>query len=80
VTTAVNRFLKTFALLIVSLFVLVTGVDAALDHLNQASMQNSFTIYNEQGHVILAYDGDLNACKAYAKPSSVAPPSFFHRT
>jgi len=75
-----NRFLKTFALLVASLFIVVSGVDAALDHLSHSVTQNSFTVYNEHGTVILAYDGDLNACKAYAKPGSVAVPSFLHRT
>ena len=75
-----KRFLKTFALLIVSLFLVVSGVDAALDHLSHSVTQNSFTVYNEQGSLVLAYDGDLNACKAYAKPGPVAAPSFLHRT
>jgi hypothetical protein len=75
----VKRFLKTFALLIVSLFLVVSGVDAALDHLSHSATQSSFTVYNEQGGVVLAYNGDLNACKAYVKPGPVAVP-FLHRT
>jgi hypothetical protein len=80
VTTNVKRFLKTFVLLMVSLFLVVSGVDAALDHLSHSVTQNSFTVYNEQGSVVLAYDGDLSACKAYAKPGPVAAPGFLHRT
>jgi len=76
----VKRFLKTLALLVVSLFLLVSGVDAALDHLCHSVAQSSFTVVNEQGGVVLAYDGDLNACKAYAKPGPIAAPSFLHRT
>ena len=75
-----KRFLKTFALLIVSLFLVVSGVNRALDHLSHSETQNSFTVYNEQGSVVLAYDGDLSVCKAYAKPGPVAVPSFLHRT
>jgi hypothetical protein len=75
-----KRFLKTFALLIVSLFLVVSGVDAALDHLSHSVTQNSFTVYNEQGTAVLAYDGDLSVFKAYAKPGPVAVPSFLHRT
>jgi hypothetical protein len=74
----VKRFLKTFVFLIVSLFLVVSGVDAALDHLSHSVTQNSFTAYSAQGRVILAYNGDLSACKAYAKP--VAAPGFLHRT
>ena len=75
-----KRFLTTFALLIVSLFLVVSGVDKALDHLSRSVTQNSFTVYDEQGSVVLAYDGDLNACKAYARPGAVAVPGFLHRT
>ncbi len=75
-----KRFLKTSALLIVSLFIVVTGVDAALDHLSHSPSQSSFTVYSENGGVILAYDGDLSVCKAYAKPGPVVTPGFFHRT
>jgi hypothetical protein len=72
----VKRFLKTLALLIVSLFLLVSGVDAALDHLSHGVTQNSLTVYNEQGTVVLAYNGDMSGCKVYVKPV----PSFLHRT
>jgi hypothetical protein len=75
-----KRFLKTFVLLIVSLFLVVSGVDRALDHLSHSVTQNSFTVYNEQGSVVLAYDGDLSVCKAYGKPGPIAVPSFLHRT
>ena len=80
VSTNVKRFLKTFAFLIVSLFLVVSGVDAALDRLSHSVTQNSFTVYNEQGSVVLAYDGDLSVCKAYAKSGPVAAPGFLHRT
>jgi hypothetical protein len=76
----VKRFIKTFALLIVSLFLVVSGVDKALDRLSHTGTENSFTVYNEQGRVVLAYNGDLNGCKAYAKPGLVAAPGFLHRT
>jgi hypothetical protein len=76
----VKRFLKTLALLIVSLFLVASGVDAALDHLSRGVTQNSFTVYNEQGTVILAYNGDLSVCKAFAKPGPIAVPTFLHRT
>jgi hypothetical protein len=73
-----KRFLKTLVLLIVSLFLVVSGVDKALDRLSHSVTQSSFTVYNGQGSVVLAYDGDLSVCKAYAKP--VAAPGFLHRT
>jgi len=76
----VKRFLTTFVLLIISLFLVASGVDAALDHLSHSVTQNSFTVYNEQGNVVLAYNGDLSACKAYARPGQVASPGFLHRT
>jgi hypothetical protein len=76
----VKRFLKTLALLVVSLFLVVSGVDAALDHLSHSVTQNSFTVYDEEGTAVLAYDGDLNACKVFVKPGTVSAPGFLHRT
>lgn len=75
-----KRFLKTFALLIVSLFLVVSGVDAALDHISHSAAQNTVTVYNEQGRVVLAYNGDLTTCKVCLKPGPVAVPFFLHRT
>ena len=75
-----KRFLKTLVLLIVSLFLVVSGVDAALDRMSHSATQNSVTVYSEQGTVVLAYDGDLSACKLYAKPGQIVAPSFLHRT
>jgi hypothetical protein len=72
----VKRFLKVFALLIVSLFLVASGVDAALDHFSHSSAQSSFSVYDEKGATLFAYDGDLNTCKAFAKPT----PVFLHRT
>jgi len=72
----VKRFLKVFAFLIVSLFLVATGVDAALDHLSHTSTQNSVSVCDAQGTTLFAYSGDLSVCKAFAKPS----PIFLHRT
>ena len=73
-----KQFLRIFTLLIVSLFLAVSGIDAALDHLSRSVTQSSLTGYNEQGNAILAYNGDLNAGKAaYAKPG---PASLLHRS
>jgi hypothetical protein len=76
----VKRFVKTLTLLIASLFLVASGVDAALDHLSRSANQSSLTVYSAQGAVLVAYQGDLNACKAYAKPGPVAVPTFLHRT
>jgi hypothetical protein len=76
----VKRFLKTLAFVMVSLFVLVSGVDAALDHISHSVTQSSFTVYDEQGSVLFAYEGDLSDCKVCLKPSSVTTPTFLHRT
>ena len=75
-----KRFLKTLALLVVSLFLVVSGVDAALDHISHSQTQSCFTVYTAKGSIELAYDGDLNAFKAYAKPVAAAVPGFLHRT
>ena len=69
-----KRFLKTFLFLIVSLFLVVSGVDRALDHLSRADTQNSFTAYSEQGTVVLAYQGDINGLRVCMKPGAVVTP------
>jgi hypothetical protein len=78
--THVKRFLKTLALLTVSLFLVASGVDAALDHLSHSVTQSSFTEYNECDRVILAYNGDLSAYKACTKPGPAAAPILLHRS
>ena len=75
-----KRFLKTAALLIVSLFLIVSGVSSALDRLSRSDSQNEYTLYDERGEVVIAYTGDLSLCKACLKPESVAAPSLFHRS
>jgi len=80
VTSNLKRFLKTFALLIASLFLVASGVDAALDHLSHSVTENSFTSYSQQGEIIFAYDGDLAACKTCEKPVTPSTPLFLHRS
>ena len=79
-----QRFPKIFTLLIVTLFLLVSGVDATLDHMTGSTAQNSFVWYNEKGAVTLAYNGDLNLCKPYVKPplptSGLPRVLILHRT
>jgi hypothetical protein len=75
----VKRFLKPLAFLMVSLVCIASGLDVALDRLSDSPTQSSLTVYNEQGTVVLAYSGDLRACKAYAKPAVIVP-TFLHRT
>ena len=73
-----KRFLKISVLLLVSLFVLVSGLDATLDHLNRSTTQNAFTWYDEKGEAVISYNGDLAYCKAYAKPVPIVPVGFVH--
>lgn len=75
-----KRSLQIFTFLLVALLLLVSGVNTALDHLTSSPAQNSFTWYNEKGEIIMAYNGDLNQCRAYVKPGRTALPRFFHRT
>ncbi len=75
-----KRFLKTIVLLVVSLFFVVSGVDAALDRLAHSPAQGSLTVYDEQGGIVLAYDGDLSGNKPFGKLAPVVTPGFFHRT
>ena len=76
-----KRFLITLGLLIVSLFALVTGVDAALDHAAKSPAQNSLVIYDDQGRTLFAYNGDLNDCNVSIRPSPILTgPHFLHRT
>ncbi len=76
-----KRFLITLGLLIVGLFALATGVDAALDHIAKSPAQNSLVIYDDQGRALFAYNGDLNDCNVCIRPSSsLTGPHFLHRT
>jgi hypothetical protein len=72
----VKRFLKVFALLVISLFFIASGLDAALDHYSHTPLQNSISLCDEKGTTLFVYSGDLSVCKAF-KP---AGPVFLHRT
>jgi len=69
---AVKRFTKTFILLIISLFVLVSGVNVTLDRLSQSPTQSTYTFYNEKGVAVFAYTGDLKYCPACFRPGPVS--------
>jgi hypothetical protein len=76
-----KRFLITLGLLTVSLFALISGVNAALDRYAHSPAQNSFEVYDDQGRTLFAYSGDLNDCNVGVKPTSAfAVPRFLHRT
>ncbi len=74
-----KRFLKTLSLLIVALLLLVSGVDATLDHLARSVAQNTFTCYDEKGQAVLAYSGEVALSQRF-RPMRVAVPAFLHRT
>lgn len=65
-----KRFIKIFVLLIVCLFVVVSGVDATLDHMSHSATQNSFVWYTDKGESVFVYHGDLALCQSYTKPTS----------
>jgi hypothetical protein len=75
-----QRHLKIFTLLLVTLFLLMAGLNSVLDRQSRETKQSSFVWYNEKGEVILAYEGDLNLCQAYVKPLTATPPASLHRT
>jgi hypothetical protein len=77
---AMKRFLKTLVLLVASLFLIGSGVNAALDRLTHSAKQNSFTVYNQHGNLVFAYNGDLNACRVCVKPGPTTAPIFLHRS
>lgn len=76
-----KRFLVTLGLLCVSLFALLTGVNAALDRMTDSPAQSSFVIYDDHGHALFAYSGNLNDCTVCVRPTaSFIGPRFLHRT
>jgi hypothetical protein len=62
-----KRFLKTFALLIVSLFLVVSGVNTGLDHLSRSTALSNYTQYDDKGTLVLTYSGDLKQFKPSIK-------------
>jgi hypothetical protein len=63
------------------LFLVVTATDSALARCAHSANQSSFTLFDEDGAVLMAYQGDLNACKAYVKPMApTVTPIILHRT
>ena len=68
-----KRFLKVLTLLVIALFLLVSGVDVTLDHLSRTVTQSAFTCYDQKGRVVASYSGDLTLCPISFKPQPVAP-------
>jgi hypothetical protein len=76
----VKRFLKVFCLLIISLLLLATGVDATLDRLAHSPSQNSFTWYNAKGDAVVAYEGQAALAQGFSHPIRPTPSGLLHRT
>ena len=74
-----NRFFKTFSLLLVILVLLVTGLNATLDRLAHTVQENNFTLYADSGRALYAYNGDLDVCEPYTRPEPVLPRHVLHR-
>ena len=76
-----KRFLIALGLLIAVLFALDFGVNAALDRISQSSTQSSFVIYDDQGHALYAYTGELSSSLIAIRPNtSPVEPHILHRT
>jgi hypothetical protein len=63
-----KRLVKTFALLMAALLLLVTGVDRALDRAATAPSQASFTFYNARCRPVYVYNGNLAGCRLLNRP------------
>ena len=74
-----KRFFNVFSLLMVTLLLLATGVDATLDHLANSPRENAFTFYTEKGQAQLAYSGAAALQQDFPKPVRVSAP-VLHRT
>ena len=75
-----KRSLKIFTLLIMSLFVVVSGVNSALDCLSRSVSQSNCTVYNEKGEAVATYTGDLRVSRPYVKPEPVGLIHLVHRS
>ena len=75
-----KRFLKVLVLLVVCLFLLMSGLNATLDHLTRLASQNSFTLYDERGAVLVSYTGDPALCPVRLRLGVPNQSNFLHRT
>jgi hypothetical protein len=75
----VKRFLKTLTLLVVTLLLLASGVDATLDHLGHLPADNSLTWYDTRGNPVLAYTGEAALVQKFPRPARLSAPMVFHR-
>jgi hypothetical protein len=76
----VKRFLKVLVLLVVSLFMLMSGVDATLDHLTRLLSQCSYTLYDERGDILGSYTGNLALCPIGIRPYQPTQSNYLRRT
>ncbi len=73
-----KRFFKIHALLVIGLFVLVSGTDATLEHMEPHRDFSSVHFYDAQGRLRLAYEGDLAKAPGFAPivPVAKQPETF----
>ena len=64
----------------ISLFLLVSGVDAGLDHISRSVTQSNYTLYNSKGAVVASYTGDLNLCRPNLRQTSITSFVIIHRS
>lgn len=57
-----KHFFKVLVLLIVALFVLVSGVNVALDRMPLSVTKGGYCYYNASGELVYSYTGDLKYC------------------
>jgi hypothetical protein len=77
---AVKRFFKVLVLLVVGLFILMSGVDVTLDHLTRSLSQSSYTFYGDRGEVLASFTGDLALCPIGIRPGAPSQPNYLRRT
>jgi hypothetical protein len=68
----VDRFLKTFGILIVMLFILASGIDATLGRLASSPRQSQLALYGANNRELQVSTGDVNRL-AEAKRPGFAP-------
>jgi hypothetical protein len=75
----VDRFFKTFGILIVMLFILASGIDATLGRLASSPRQSQLALYGANSRELQVCTGDVNRLAEAGKIDTTQMPRFLLR-
>jgi hypothetical protein len=75
-----KRFLLTFLAVMAAVMLLTSGLNATLERMDRAPLENTFVCYNNKGEAVLTFTGLQALIQKFPRPLRPAASSLYHRT